>query len=201
MVDETRDAAPRTGSNRMRAVVFIPLALFLALAGVFLFEMWKGGDTSNVPSALIGAPAPEFDLPGLEGLAANGAPVPGLARADLIGEVTLVNVWASWCVPCRAEHPILAELAADTRFRVVGINYKDQPENARRFLGQLGNPFARIGADTTGRSAIDWGVYGVPETFLIGRDGTILYKVIGPLSPERVTAELLPEIEKALAGA
>ena len=202
MVDET-DSAPSAapaGSGRMRAVVFIPLALFLALAGVFLFELWKGGDTSDVPSALIGSPVPEFELPPLENLAANGAPVPGLARADLLGQVTLVNIWASWCVPCRAEHPVLTELARDSRFRVVGINYKDSPENARRFLGQLGNPFAAIGADLTGRSAIDWGVYGVPETFLIGADGTILYKVIGPLSPVIVATRLMPEIEKALAG-
>jgi cytochrome c biogenesis protein CcmG/thiol:disulfide interchange protein DsbE len=183
----------------MRLSLLIPLAVFLALAAVFLVRLYGGGDISNVPSALVGKPAPEFSLPPLEGLAANGVPVPGLARADLDGHVTLVNVFASWCAPCRAEHPLLTELAKDERIRVVAINYKDQPENARRFLGRLGNPFAAIGVDTAGRAAIDWGVYGVPETFIVGKDGTIMLKHIGPLTPAAIRDRINPAIESALA--
>jgi cytochrome c biogenesis protein CcmG/thiol:disulfide interchange protein DsbE len=190
-------AQPR---SRLRLPLLIPLALFLALAAIFLLRLYGSGDISEVPSALVGKPAPEFVLPPLQDMTANGAPVPGLARADLDGRVTLVNVFASWCGPCRAEHPLLMELAKDERIRVVAINYKDQPENARRFLGRLGNPFAAIGSDTAGRAAIDWGVYGVPETFLVGRDGTILLKHIGPLTPEAVRDRLAPAIEAALAA-
>jgi cytochrome c biogenesis protein CcmG/thiol:disulfide interchange protein DsbE len=200
MVDEIQGTRGGTSTARRRALVLVPLAVFLVLAAVFFVRLETGGDSSVVPSALIGSPAPAFALAPLEGLTRDNASVPGLARADLIGKLTLVNIWASWCVPCRAEHPVLTELARDDRLRVVGINYKDNPENARRFLGQLGNPYAAIGTDTTGRSAIDWGVYGVPESFLVGADGTILFKWVGPLSPEIVAGRLMPEIEKALAG-
>ena len=113
----------------------------------------------------------------------------------------MLNVWASWCVPCHDEAPLLVKLAADKRIRVVGINYKDQPDNARRFLGRYGNPFAANGADGNGRAAIEWGVYGVPETFIVGRDGRIAYKLIGPITPENLETVLKPEIEKALGGA
>lgn len=116
------------------------------------------------------------------------------------GQVTLVNVWGSWCVPCRQEHPLLMELAQDDRIRIAGINYKDQPENALRFLGELGNPYDAIGVDQSGRAVIDWGVYGVPETFLVGPDGTILYKHVGPITQSAVLENLLPEIDKALAA-
>ncbi|TIU73918.1 MAG: DsbE family thiol:disulfide interchange protein, partial [Mesorhizobium sp.] len=116
------------------------------------------------------------------------------------GKVTLVNVFASWCGPCRDEHPVLLALSQDKRFVIAALNYKDQPENARRFLGNLGNPFQAIGVDPTGRAAIDWGVYGVPETFVIGRDGKISYKHVGPLTPGSAQTLLLPEIEKALAA-
>jgi cytochrome c biogenesis protein CcmG/thiol:disulfide interchange protein DsbE len=114
--------------------------------------------------------------------------------------VTLVNVWASWCAPCREEHPVLLALSADKRFGIAGLNYKDAPENARRFIGSLGNPYSAIGVDSAGRAAIDWGVYGVPETFLVGKDGKILLKHVGPLTEQSVTADLLPAIEKALAA-
>ncbi len=175
-----------------RAVVFIPLALFLALAVAFFSRI--GGDHSVVPSALIGKPAPQLTLPALEGVG-----TPSLDPATFKGNVTLVNVWASWCAPCRVEHPLLAQLAKDKRIRVAGINYKDQPANAVRFLTQLGNPFAAIGADSAGRAAIEWGVYGVPETFLVGKDGTIRYKLVGPITPENI-GRLRAEIEKALAA-
>lgn len=176
--------------------VLLPLAVFLALAVVFLMQLFSGRDISVVPSALIGAPAPETKLPPLDGIG-----LPGLDSAAFAGKVTLVNVFASWCGPCRDEHPVLMALAADRRFDIAALNYKDRPDNARRFLGELGNPFRAIGADETGRTAIDWGVYGVPETFLVGKDGKILYKHVGPLTPEAVAGQLLPQIEKALGTA
>lgn len=181
-----------------RILVFLPLALFLALAVLFLVRLYAG-DPARLPSALIGRPAPDFALPALDGLARDGAPVPGLRSGDLKGDaVTVVNVWASWCGPCRAEHPLLAELAKDPRVKLVGINYKDNPENARRFLGALGNPFAAVGVDANGRSAIDWGVYGVPETFVVGRDGIIRLKHVGPLSEETLKTTLDAAIAKAV---
>lgn len=188
-----------SGRARIRPIVLLPLVLFLALSGLFLYRLATGGDASQVPSALIDKPVPTFEMAPLDGLTRDGAPVPGLSNRDLVGRVTVVNVWASWCVPCRQEHPILDEVAKDTRIRLVGINYKDDPENARRFLGQLGNPFAAVGTDPRGRTAIDWGVYGVPETFVITADGRIAYKHIGPLSPQSLREKLVPEIEKALA--
>jgi cytochrome c biogenesis protein CcmG/thiol:disulfide interchange protein DsbE len=112
----------------------------------------------------------------------------------------VLNVWASWCVPCHDEAPLLVRLAADKRIRVVGMNYKDEADNARRFLGRYGNPFTASGADTNGRAAIEWGVYGVPETFVIGRDGKIAYKLVGPITTDNLDTVLKPEIEKALAG-
>jgi cytochrome c biogenesis protein CcmG/thiol:disulfide interchange protein DsbE len=175
-----------------RAAVFIPLAIFLALAVVFFTRI--GGDHSTVPSALIGKPAPLLALPALDGVT-----TPALEPSAYKGNVTIVNVWASWCAPCRAEHPFLVRLAKDNRVRVAGINYKDQPSNALKFLAQLGNPFVAIGIDSAGRAAIEWGVYGVPETFLVGRDGLIKYKQVGPITAENYP-RLLAEIEKALAN-
>jgi len=154
----------------------------------------SGRDLTAVPSALIGQPAPATELPPLEG----GA-LPGLDSRQFAGQVTLLNVFASWCAPCRDEHPVLMALAEDGRYQVVALNYKDKPENARRFLGDLGNPYSAIGVDRTGRTAIDWGVYGVPETFLIGKDGRIAFKHVGPLTPDAVKSTLLPQIENALA--
>jgi cytochrome c biogenesis protein CcmG/thiol:disulfide interchange protein DsbE len=124
--------------------------------------------------------------------------VPGIDPATFEGKVSLVNVWASWCVPCHGEAPLLTELAKDRRVQFVGINYKDAPDNARRFLGRYGNPFGVVGADDNGRASIEWGVYGVPETFVVGRDGTIVYKLVGAITPENVDTVLKPEIEKAL---
>jgi cytochrome c biogenesis protein CcmG, thiol:disulfide interchange protein DsbE len=187
----------RVGLDKRRLVVLVPLVAFMGLAAL-LFMRLGAGDPSQLPSALIGQPAPAVDLPPVQGLTRDGAPVPGLASADFAGKVTLVNVWASWCVPCHDEAPLLLQLASDPRIRVAGINYKDQPENARRFLGRYGNPFAASGADPTGRAAIEWGVYGVPETFVVGRDGKIAYKLVGPITPENLQDALRPAIEKAL---
>ncbi|HWM47495.1 MAG TPA: DsbE family thiol:disulfide interchange protein [Xanthobacteraceae bacterium] len=182
-----------------RLALLIPLALFLGLAALFFFRL-GAGDPSQLPSALIGRPAPATELPAIAGLVHEGQPVPGLSPADFAGRVTVVNVWASWCVPCHDEAPLLMQLAEDRRIKLVGINYKDQPENARRFLGRYGNPFAASGADPSGRAAIEWGVYGVPETFVIGRDGRIAFKLVGPITPDNLDNVLKPAIEKALAG-
>lgn len=186
-------------AGRRRLVVLIPLIVFLALAALFLFRL-GAGDPSRLPSVLIGRPVPATELPPVPDLERDGKPVPGLVVADFKGAVTLLNVWASWCVPCHDEAPLLMRLAGDRRIRVVGINYKDQPDNARRFLGRYGNPFAAAGADANGRASIDWGVYGVPETFLVGRDGRIAYKLVGPITPHNFESSLKPEIEKALVA-
>ena len=182
--------------RRPRLVTLVPLVLFAVLALVFLARLESNTAPDTIPSVLVGKPAPEFSLPPLDGVA-----VPGLSRADLEGRVTLVNIFASWCVPCRQEHPVLEKIAKDERVRLVGINYKDKPQNARAFLDEMGNPYAAIGVDQSGRTFIDWGAYGVPETFLVGRDGVIRYKFIGPLTDETVKKGLMPEIEKALAPA
>ncbi len=185
----------KTSVGRRRLLLLVPFMAFLALSAVFLMQLFSGRDTSVVPSALIGDPVPPIELPALQGMG-----LPGLVPADFEGNVTLVNVWGSWCAPCRKEHPLLMQLAEDERIRLVGLNYKDEPENARRFLGELGNPFDAIGVDRTGRAAIDWGVYGVPETFLVGPDGIIRYKHVGEFTPESLQREFLPQIEKILAG-
>jgi cytochrome c biogenesis protein CcmG, thiol:disulfide interchange protein DsbE len=186
------------GSWRRRMLVLVPLAAFLALAILFVLRLGTG-DPSRIPSALIGHPAPRTDLAPLPGLERDGKAVPGLNSAEFQGRVTVLNVWASWCVPCREEAALLMTVAADPRVNVVGMNYKDQPDNARRFLGRYGNPFAANGTDGNGRAAIEWGVYGVPETFVLGRDGRIAYKLIGPVTPDNLEAALKPAIEKALA--
>jgi len=179
-------------------LVFFPLLIFLALAFLFFIRLFAG-DSSLLPSALIGRPVPAFDLPPIEGLTGK----PGFSDADLHqGKVSLINVFASWCVPCHEEHPLFLKLAADPRLQnsgvqLFGLAYKDDPANIRRFLGQKGDPFVRVGADRNGRTAIDFGVYGVPETFVVKGDGTIAYRFVGPLSEEAYQSTLLPEIEKA----
>ena len=187
------------GTRRRRMIVLVPLVLFLGLVALFLIRLFAG-DPSRIPSALIGHPAPQTNLPPVAGLDRDGKQIPGINVADFKGAVTVVNVWASWCVPCHDEAPLLMALAQDSRLRLIGINYKDAPENARRFLGRYGNPFAAAGADLNGRAAIEWGVYGVPETFVVGRDARIAYKLVGPITADNVDTVLKPEIEKALAA-
>jgi cytochrome c biogenesis protein CcmG, thiol:disulfide interchange protein DsbE len=181
---------------KRRWMLALPLLIFAALAGLFWFRL--GADPAKLPSALIGRAAPQTTLPALEGLTDSGAPVPGLDPAAFKGKVSLVNVWASWCVPCHEEAPLLTELGKDKRLQLVGINYKDAPDNARRFLGRYGNPFGIVGVDGNGRAAIEWGVYGVPETFIVGRDGRIAYKMVGGITQENYERVLKVEIDRAL---
>jgi cytochrome c biogenesis protein CcmG/thiol:disulfide interchange protein DsbE len=185
------------GPRTSRWLMALPLVVFTALAVIFWFRL-GGGDPSRIPSALIGRPAPQTALPALAGLNSNGAQVPGLDPSVFKGKVSVVNVWASWCVPCHDEAPLLTDLARDNRLQVIGINYKDSPDNARRFLGRYGNPFGVVGVDANGRAAIEWGVYGVPETFVVGRQGTIVYKLVGPVTPDNIDTVLRAEIDKAL---
>jgi cytochrome c biogenesis protein CcmG/thiol:disulfide interchange protein DsbE len=182
-----------------RLIVLVPLIVFAGLAALFLVRL-NAGDPSLIPSALIGHPVPQTTLPPIAGLKRDGVAVPGLDPASFKGAVSVVNVWASWCVPCHDEAPLLMQLSQDRRLRVVGINYKDDTDNARRFLGRYGNPFVASGVDPNGRAAIEWGVYGVPETFVIGRDARIAYKFVGPITPENFQSVLLPQIDKALAA-
>ena len=178
-------------------LMLLPLIFFAGLAVLFWFGL-GAGDPSRIPSALIGHPAPQTALPPLEGLEVNGTQLPGLDPGVFKGKVSIVNVWASWCVPCHDEAPLLTALGKDPRLQMIGINYKDTAENARRFLGRYGNPFGRVGVDANGRAAIEWGVYGVPETFIVGRDARIAYKMVGPLSPDNFDSVMKVEIEKAL---
>lgn len=192
------NAPLKSPRKRTNWAVYLPLLLFGALALVFLFRLFAG-DPSKLPSALIGKPAPILALPAVEGLKDGEKPIPGFSGADLAsGQLTLVNVFASWCAPCHQEHPFLMDLAKDKRFRILGINQKDRPENAQRFLTRLGNPYAAVGADPDGRASIEWGVYGVPETFLVDGKGVILFKHVGPLTLESIRDKLEPAIKAAL---
>jgi cytochrome c biogenesis protein CcmG, thiol:disulfide interchange protein DsbE len=172
---------------------FIPFIFFAALAIAFALGLTR--NPATIPSVLINKPVPEFVLPAIENLN-----LPALSSADLKrGKVSIVNIWASWCIPCRQEQPILLELAKRTDIQLVGINNKDEPENARNFLATYGNPFVAIGADTNGRVTIDFGSYGVPETFLIDGKGIIRYKLIGGLTPEFLNVELPKQLKQIYA--
>jgi cytochrome c biogenesis protein CcmG, thiol:disulfide interchange protein DsbE len=192
--------APDHVPSGRRIVLVIPLVIFVVIVAPLVLRL-GAGDPGRIPSALIGHPAPTTELAPIPGLERDGKPLPGLTSIEFLGRVTLVNVWASWCAPCRDEAPLLMRLAGDQRLRVVGINYKDDPDNARRFLGRHGNPFAASGVDPNGRTAIEWGVYGVPETFLVGRDGRIAYKLVGPITADNYSGIVMPEIEKVIAAA
>ena len=176
----------------MRLSYVLPVAGLIVIAAVFGFYLYQigagGKNIRDVPSALIDKPVSEFDLPPIVGR--ND----GFTTSDLAGKVSLVNVFASWCVPCRAEHPSLMQLAREG-VAIYAINYKDKPEDALRFLADLGNPYSRIGADGTGRTSIDWGVYGYPETFVIDRTGRIRYKHIGPIMPRDLENTIRPILE------
>lgn len=189
---------PKSGGGTARYLLaLIPLIVFaciaLAVGKVMYDQEVHGTDISAIPSALIGTKAPKLALPPL-----TGSNLPALTDDAIKGKLTLVNVFASWCIPCRDEHPVLKELAKDGQLNIVAINYKDTSENALRFLGELGNPYNAIGIDPNGSAAIDWGVYGIPESYLVSPDGTILYKQVGPFTPTSLKEGLYPAIEKAL---
>lgn len=187
MTDVTRPPSPlrRWGPA-------LPLLIFAVLGGLFWYAL-HAGDPSLLPSPMIGKTVPEFTLPPIDGLSADGAAVAGFASADLAqGQPTLVNVFASWCVECQVEHPVLLALAKEPGIRLYGIDYKDDAASARRFLGRYGNPYSRVGADGSGRVAIDFGVYGVPETYVIAGDGRIALRHVGPLTEGVIKDKILP---------
>ena len=169
-----------------RIALLLPLAVFVGLAVFFAIGLTL--DPREVPSILIGKRVPQFVLPAVQGRTL------GLATADLEGEASLVNVFASWCVACREEHPLLMQISREGIVPVHGLNYKDAPADAARWLDQMGDPYRRTGADLDGRVAIDWGVYGVPETFVVDANGTIAYKRIGPITPDVWNNTMLPLI-------
>lgn len=186
-----------TASRHLAAA--LPLVVFLGFAAVVANNLYReaqeGYSPSTLPSALIGENHPPMALPRLEG----GPPAPS---EDIIkGNVTIVNVFASWCVPCRQEHPFLMRLSSDRRVKVVGINYRDDPKDASAFLNSEGNPYAAVGTDRSGRQSIEWGVYGVPETFVLDRTGRIAFKHVGPLDEKAITRELQPLIEQLSGSA
>ncbi|WP_375465728.1 DsbE family thiol:disulfide interchange protein [uncultured Methylobacterium sp.] len=181
---------------RRSLLVIVPVLAFAMLAAVFFLRLRSGVDPAALPSVLIGRPVPHFQLPAVAGLTADGKPVPGLSSDDLKGGVTVLNVWASWCAPCQVEHPMLMRLSREPGIRLVGIDYKDAAENGRRFLAKNGVPFQAVGHDEAGRVGIDFGVYGVPETFIIGSDGVIRDKLVGIVTPENLK-DVLAKIRAA----
>jgi len=181
---------PAAERPRRSFLVLLPVVVFAVLAVVFFIRLRSGADPQALPSALIGKPVPAFALGPVAGLQAKGQPVPGLTSADLKGGVTVLNVFASWCAPCQIEHPMLMRLAQEPGIRLVGIDYKDPGDAGRRWLERHGLPFSAVGADGTGRAGIDLGVYGVPETFIIGPDGTVRDKLVGILTPDNYASVL-----------
>lgn len=195
----TPPAAPSQGPRPL--LILLPLAVFGALAVMFAYALTMG-DPSRLPSTMIGKPVPELTLPPLEGLKADdGSPVPGFSAADLRrGEITVVNFFASWCVPCAQEHPYLVQLARETGVKIYGVNYKDPLPGGRRFIGRWGNPYAAVGTDDNGRGGIEWGVYGMPETFIVDGTGHIIMKQIGPISAEDLQRKIIPVITAGRAN-
>jgi len=175
----------------MRYVLFaLPLIALVALVAIFASSINR--DPDLIRSVLIDKPAPAFAMAAVPDIG-----VPGFDTASLKGEVTVVNVFASWCIPCRAEHPLLTALKDVAQVRLFGINQADAPDNAKAFLDELGNPYDAVGMDRDRRVSIDWGVYGVPETFVVNAEGVITFKHVGPLTPQSLEADLLPAIAAA----
>ena len=190
-------------TEKRRSVWFalLPLAVFLGLAGLFYSLLTtEGRDTTQLPSALLDEPAPRLGMPQLTGALVDGVQMPGVEPSSFNGKMSVVNIFASWCVPCRQEHPQIVEIGKDERVQLIGINHKDSTKNALQFLEELGNPYDMIGVDRRGRASIEWGVYGVPETFLVDRNGVIFHKHVGPISEAAMNEVILPLIEQRLAG-
>lgn len=191
----------KTQTKKKRTwLAFLPLIAFLGLSYLFYSLLTEEGrNTSFIPSALLDKPAPLLGIPALNGLEANGTQIPGMGAETFNGKVSLVNVFASWCIPCRQEHPQIIALGEDDRFQVVGLNQRDPNRAALEFLGELGNPYDVVGVDRAGRASIEWGVYGVPESFIVNKEGRILYKHVGPISPAQLERTIIPIMEQALA--
>lgn len=185
----SEDRQPSLGR---RLLFLLPVALFGALALLLNWALWDEDDT--IASPLIGQEIPEFELPPIEGRQL------GFASSDLQGQVSIVNVWASWCVPCRIEMPLLMELSAEGSVPIYGINFKDDSAGALAFLEELGDPYTQIGADQSGRVAIDWGVYGLPETFVVDAQGRIAYKHVGPFDRRSLEDDILPIVRRLQEG-
>ena len=185
---------------RTYIIAAIPLMLFMSVALVFFKQLNSGTNPNDLPSVLINLPAPGFPGEPLSGLESEGVQVPAISSQLVEGKVLLVNIWASWCLPCRQEHPVLMKIAKQIPgLLLVGINYKDKNANALRFLGSMGNPYRAVSIDPNGSASIDWGVYGIPETFIINKTGTIIYKHVGPIGEALLNDKLLPIIDDALA--
>lgn len=188
-VPSAKSEVRNTGAkNTGRLAFLLPVGVFALIAIAFAIGLTL--NPGEIPSALIGKPVPEFDLPAVKGRSK------GLSSENLKGEVSLVNVFASWCTECRVEHPFFMDLRARDVVPVHGLNYKDKPEDARHWLDSLGDPYTRTGADLDGRVAIDWGVYGVPETFVVDRAGRIAYKHIGAINERVLNDKILPLVER-----
>ncbi len=188
-----------TPPKRSRGLVFLPVAVFATLCVLFVYALYTG-DPSKIPSALVGKQVPEFSLPGIPNVTTEAGALPGLSGADLAnGDVTVVNVWASWCTPCHAEHPFLMRLRQAGVARMVGVNYKDTADGARMFLARRGNPFEAVGFDVEGKAGIEWGISKVPETFIVDHTGKIVYNLSGAINANNMANDLLPAIEKARA--
>ncbi|MEY8828830.1 DsbE family thiol:disulfide interchange protein [Sedimentitalea sp. XS_ASV28] len=173
-------------------LTLLPVAVFAAIGAAFYWGLFN--NDNSLPSPLIGKAIPEFELPPIDGRS------DGLSSVDIRGRIAIVNVWASWCVPCRVEMPLLNELAARDFVAIFGINYKDDADEALAFLAELGDPYTRIGADRNGRVSIDWGVYGLPETFVIDAEGQIAYKHIGAFNRRSLEEDILPVVRRLQTG-
>jgi cytochrome c biogenesis protein CcmG/thiol:disulfide interchange protein DsbE len=182
---------------RSKLFRLLPVLIFAAVVGFFAMAL-RSGNPNLVPSTLVGKHVPESTFPAVAGVDSNGEFKSGFSSADLAnGKVSVVNFWASWCMPCVEEYPLLIQLKENAGVDIYGVNYKDRASAARHFIGRYGNPFTALGTDAQGRAAIDWGVYGMPETFIVDGKGTIVYKQVGPITSDVIATKLLPAIQKA----
>lgn len=200
MTDSTEDQIKKPKAGIWSSI--LPLFIFLAIAGAsYSLLTTEGRNVSALPSALLDKPAPELTIPALEGLLSQGNQIPGMSPDIFQGKVSIVNVFASWCVPCRQEHPYIIELGKNPDVQVIGLNQRDKTENALGFLTELGNPYDIVGVDRSGRASIEWGVYGVPETFIVNQQGRIVFKHVGPINANDLSNIFVPILSDLLEGA